>query len=193
MNPFKLMLAGVLITTGATAATADQPGAWPQEPKSFMGVNLQGDFLERVSVCPPDVTKLETPCRMATESPDVFLIQGAKTGFVFLGYQLFAHLSGSTIEKLVFTGPASSSELVANMLRTDYGPPVAATANMIKLNSGATFVNEVLLWQSERLLLKSQRDEKDIGTYSVILTIAPTALSDTQDQARPSTSNLSKL
>lgn len=121
MNALQLVMSGILIPSCALAADAVQLSPWAQEPTSFMGVDLQGDFLKDVEECPAATVTTQTLCRISTDTPDQYLIQGASSRRVLLGYQLIAQLSNGKIEKLVFSGPSNSSALVAEMLRTDYG------------------------------------------------------------------------
>lgn len=193
MHSIKLMMAGILIPSCALAVDSNQPTAWPQEPKSFMGVDLQGDFLKNVDECSAGISTPAEPCRIATETPDKFLIQGAKSRRVLLGYQLLVHLSGNKIEKVVFTGPSNSSALVADILKTDYGLPTASKTNLVKMKSGATFDNEVLQWQGESLSISSKRNDEDLGTYSVVFTNTPISISNLQDEEQSSSPDVSQL
>ncbi|MFQ6572155.1 hypothetical protein [Pseudomonas sp. UM16] len=194
MNMLKLVLAGILIPSSALAADVSQVNtSWPQEPTSFMGVDLHGDFLNDVDECPADVSRPETLCRVATETPDHYLILGAESRRVLLGYQLVAQLSNGRIDKLVFTGPANSSALVAEMLRTDFGPPSHSKTNLVKTRSGATFDNEVLGWTGEKLSIESQRNNEDLGVYSVMLTNTPMSISNVQDAEQVPASDVSKI
>ncbi|MGX1126875.1 hypothetical protein [Pseudomonas sp. HLS-6 TE3448] len=193
MYSVKLMMAGILIPSCALAIDANQPTAWTQEPKTFMGVDLQGDFLKNVDECSASKSASTEPCRIATETPAKFLIQGAKSNRVLLGYQLIVHLSDNKIEKLVFAGPSNSSALVADMLRTDYGPPTASKINLVKMKSGATFDNEVLQWEGESISICSQRNDEDLGTYSVVLTNSPISISNLQNEEQSSSPDVSQL
>lgn len=193
MYSIKLLMAGILLPSCALAIDTNQPTAWIQEPKSFMGVNLQGDFLKNVDECSTSKSASTDPCRVATETPAKFLVQGAKSKRVLLGYQLIAYLSDNKIEKLVLVGPSSSSALVAEMLRTDYGPPTASTINLVETKSGTTFDNEVLRWEGENLSISSQRNDEDLSTYSVVLTNSPISISNLQDEEQSSSPDISQL
>lgn len=194
MNMLKLVLAGILIPSCTLAADAGQTNiSWPQEPTSFMGVDLHGDFLNDVDECPSDVSRPDTLCRVSTETPDQYLILGSDSRRVLLGYQLIAQLSNGRVDKLVFTGPANSSALVAEMLRTDFGPPSQSKTNLVKTKSGATFDNEVLGWTGEKLSIESQRNNEDLGVYSVQLINTPMSISNVQDAEQAPASDVSKI
>lgn len=191
MHPIKLLMAGILIPSCALAIDGHQPASWHQEPKLFMGVDFQGDFLKNVPECSADVSASKLPCRVATETPAKYLVQGAKSRRVLLGYQTTVYLSGSKIEKLEFSGPSSSSALVAEMLRTDYGSPTASKINLVRMKSGAYFDNEALRWQGESLSISAQRNDEDLGTYSVMFTTTP--ISNLPDEEQSSSPNASEL
>lgn len=176
------------------AADTSQPtNTWAQEPTAFMGVDLQGDFLREVEECLPDATPSEKLCRVATDTADQFLIRGTHSRRVLLGYQLIAQLSNGRIDKLVFSGPSSSSALVAEMLRTDYGPPSHSRTNLVRTKSGTTFDNEVLQWRGERLSIESQRNDENLGTYNVMLTNMPVSTDDVQSADQPSGASASQI
>ena len=194
MNALKLVIAGILIPSSVLAADTSQPTfTWTQEPTSFMGVDLHGDFLKEVEECPADASEAQKPCRVATEAPDQFLILGMNSRRVLLGYQLIAQVSNGKIETLEFKGPSNSSALVAEMLRTDYGPPSHSKTNLIKTKSGATFDNEVLHWKGEKLSIESQRNNEDLGTYSVMFTNTPMSISNVQEADQASGTGVSNI
>lgn len=194
MNALKLVIVGLLLPSSVLASDTTQPNlVWAQEPTSFMGVDLHGDFLKEVEECPANTSEPEKPCRVATEIPGRFLVLGTDSRRVLLGYQLIAQLSNGRIETLVFTGPSNSSALVAEMLRTDFGPPSHSKTNLIKTKSGATFDNEVLHWKGEKLSIASQRNDQDLGTYSVMITNTPMSISDVQDADQSSAPDVSKI
>ncbi|HWD33208.1 MAG TPA: hypothetical protein VG536_16615 [Pseudomonas sp.] len=194
MNALKLVMAGILLPSPALATDTSQPIiTWAQEPTSFMGVDLHGDFLKEVEECLPDATQSEKLCRVATGTADQFLIRGTNSRRVLLGYQLVVQLSNGRIDKLVFSGPSSSSALVAEMLRTDYGPPSHSKTNLVRTKSGATFDNEVLLWRGEKLSIESQRNNEDLGTYNVMLTNEPVTMSEVQHADQPSDAGVSQI
>ncbi|MNH19599.1 hypothetical protein D3C79_793400 [compost metagenome] len=139
------------------------------------------------------MSRPDTLCRVSTETPDQYLILGSDSRRVLLGYQLIAQLSNGRIDKLVFTGPANSSALVAEMLRTDFGPPSQSKTNLVKTKSGATFDNEVLGWTGEKLSIESQRNNEDLGVYSVQLINTPMSISNVQDAEQAPASDVSKI
>ncbi|TDF81479.1 hypothetical protein [Pseudomonas sp. H9] len=194
MTLLKLVMTGLLIPSSALAAGTQQPSTtWAQEPTSFMGVDLQGDFLNEVAECPANATTSTTLCRAATETPGRFVILGTDSRRVLLGYKLVAQVVNGKIETLVFTGPSNSSGLVAEMLRADYGPPSQSKSNLIKTKSGASFDNEVLHWTGKSLSIKSQRNDADLGTYNVMLTTTPMSVSNAQGADQPDESGVSQL
>ncbi|MEF9898640.1 MAG: hypothetical protein RR736_11040 [Pseudomonas sp.] len=193
MNALQLVMSGILIPSCALAADAVQLSPWAQEPTSFMGIDLQGDFLKDVEECPAATVTTQTLCRISTDTPDQYLIQGASSRRVLLGYQLVAQLSNGKIEKLVFSGPSNSSALVAEMLRTDYGPPSHSKTNLVKTRSGTMFDNEVLLWKGQKLSIESQRNDNDLSTYNVMFTNAPVSISNVQDAEQPSDNGVSQI
>lgn len=194
MTLFKLVMTGILIPSSVLAADTLQPIAtWAQEPTSFMGVDLQGDFLKQVAECPANVTTSTTLCRSATQTPGRYVILGTNSRRVLLGYKLVAQVANGRIETLEFTGPSNSSSLVAEMLRADYGPPSQSKSNLIKTKSGASFDNEVLHWKGKSLSIKSQRNDADLGTYNVMLTTTPMSISNAQGADQAAEPDVSQL
>ncbi|MNT63238.1 hypothetical protein D3C72_2010380 [compost metagenome] len=79
------------------------------------------------------------------------------------------------------------------MLRTDFGPPSQSKTNLVKTKSGATFDNEVLGWTGEKLSIESQRNNEDLGVYSVQLINTPMSISNVQDAEQAPASDVSKI
>lgn len=189
----EIMKALAIVTVGILSTTSLWAAESAGTPASFMGVSLQGDFLKDVDECPASSEKLRKACRIPTENPDQFIVRGLKSSQFFADYQLVAHLTEGKVDRFVFSGPTSTSYLVTDMLRSEYGASSEQEIKSIKMKSGVTFESEELRWNSEKLSIVSKRNDDDLSTYSVILTASPTALSTPQDLAQPSNPGVSGL
>ncbi|MHC6226118.1 hypothetical protein ACYU03_15330 [Pseudomonas sp. X10] len=170
MKPLSLLLLSAGLIGALPVCATDRTAIitpWPQEPSTFLGVDLHGDFLEQVKECPAGVAKLEKICREITAAPDQHVIRGLPYLPIPPGYSLVAKLQQGRIEQLLFTGNASSLYLVTDMLTERYGQPAEQTSHWIKMKSGASYLNEVLTWKGEKVTINFQRIDDDLGKYAV--------------------------
>ncbi|MBK5003336.1 hypothetical protein IAE37_005612 [Pseudomonas sp. S31] len=170
MKPLSIfVISAQLLVVGAAWADENR-GSWSQEPTAFLGVDLQGDFVQQVAECPADGSKPETLCRIATAIPDSFEVRGLPYLPISPGYKLVANLKDGQLNELVFSGNANSLYLVTDMLTQRFGEPSDQHMQWIKMKSGASYQTEVMSWQGEKVAVNFQRMESDLGKYAVTLT-----------------------
>ncbi len=168
--------------------------AWDLEPTSFLGINLQGDFLKQVAPCPVDIARPDKPCRVATADPNRFEVRGLPYLPISPGYELVATLADEQVQELVFSGNANSLNLVTDLLTEQFGQPTKLDSHWIKMASGASYLAEVLSWQGEKVSINFQRQEKDLGKYAVTFSNLPAqVMSSDETPAEALKSEVSKL
>ncbi len=168
--------------------------AWDLEPTSFLGINLQGDFLRQVAPCPADIARPNKPCRVATANPNRFEVRGLPYLPISPGYELVATLADGQVQQMVFSGNANSLNLVTDLLTEQFGQPTQLDSHWIKMASGASYLAEVLSWQGEKVSINFQRQEKDLGKYAVTFSNLPTqVMSSDESPAEALKSDASKL
>lgn len=162
-----LNLCVVLPACAASAAAA----TWTQEPTAFLGIDLQGNFLEQVEQCPSGSVRPTTLCRVASAQPNQFEVRGLPYLPISPGYSLIANLTDGKVSELVFSGNANSLYLVTEMLTDRFGEPGTQQSHWIKMSSGASYLAEVMSWKGENVAINFQRQESDLSRYAV--TISP--------------------
>lgn len=183
MRPLSLLAvsASLLVALPAWAGPGQANRVWSQEPSSFLGIDLQGDFLKQVAECPTDDTRPTEPCRVATSDPDRFEIRGLPYLPISPGYSLVATLAGGQVSELVFSGNANSLYLVTDMLTERFGEPAEQNNRWIKMSSGASYLTEVMSWKGEKVAINFQRQEQDLGKYAVTVSNLPTQMATTEE------------
>ncbi|BFO03700.1 MULTISPECIES: hypothetical protein [Pseudomonas] len=196
MKPLPLLTvsAGLLAMLPLWTNAQQNSPAWELEPTSFLGIDLQGDFLNQVAPCPADVARPDKPCRVATADPNRFEVRGLPYLPISPGYELVATLAGGRVQELVFSGNANSLNLVTDLLTEQFGQPTKQDSHWIKMTSGASYLAEVLSWQGEKVSINFQRQEKDLGKYAVTFSTLPTKVVSTDETpADAPTTDVSKL
>lgn len=178
MRPLLLLAASASLfaTLPAWADSRQAERVWTQEPSSFLGVDLQGDFLQQVAECPTDETRPTEPCRVATADPSRFEIHGLPYLPISPGYNLVATLADGQVRELVFSGNANSLHLVTDMLTERFGEPAERNSQWVKMKSGASYLTEVMNWKGDKVAINFQRQENDLGKYAVTFSTLPTEL-----------------
>ncbi|MDR0208504.1 MAG: hypothetical protein LBJ33_04990 [Pseudomonas putida] len=196
MKPLPLLTvsAGLLAMLPLWAGAQQNTPAWDLEPTSFLGINLQGDFLTQVAPCPADIARPDKPCRVATADPNRFEVRGLPYLPISPGYELVATLAEGQVQELVFSGNANSLNLVTDLLTEQFGQPTKQDSHWIKMASGASYLAEVLSWQGEKVSINFQRQEKDLGKYAVTFSNLPAqVMSSDEPPAEALKSDVSKL
>ncbi|MFV3380258.1 MULTISPECIES: hypothetical protein [Pseudomonas] len=196
MKPLPLLTvsAGLLAMLPLWAGAQQNTPAWDLEPTSFLGINLQGDFLKQVAPCPADIARPDKPCRVATTDPNRFEVRGLPYLPISPGYELVATLADGQVQELVFSGNANSLNLVTDLLTEQFGQPTKLDSHWIKMASGASYLAEVLSWQGEKVSINFQRQEKDLGKYAVTFSNLPAqVMSSDETPAEALKSEVSKL
>ncbi|ANY86500.1 MULTISPECIES: hypothetical protein [Pseudomonas] len=183
-----------LLATFPCLAANQAAHAWEQEPTSFLGIDLQGDFLMQVPECSADEARPATPCRVATSNPNSHEIHGLPYLPISPGYNLVANLVDGQLQELVFSGNANSLYLVTDMLTDQFDQPTQRESRWIKMNSGASYLTETLSWQGEKVLINFRRQEDDLSKYAVTLSNLPAqAMTSDETPAEALKSDISKL
>ncbi|MCT8165545.1 MULTISPECIES: hypothetical protein [unclassified Pseudomonas] len=170
MKPLSLFVISAQLLVAGAAWADENRGTWSQEPTTFLGVDLQGDFVQQVAECPTDGSKPEGLCRVATANPDSYEVRGLPYLPISPGYKLVANLKDGQVNELVFSGNANSLYLVTDMLTQRFGEPSDQHMQWIKMKSGASYQTEVMSWRGENVAVNFQRMESDLGKYAVTLT-----------------------
>ncbi|QCI13292.1 hypothetical protein E6B08_18815 [Pseudomonas putida] len=170
MKPLSLLVISAQLLIVSAAWADENRSTWSQEPTAFLGVDLQGDFVQQVPECAADGSKPEGLCRVATANPDSFEVRGLPYLPISPGYTLVANLKDGQLNQLVFSGNANSLYLVTDMLTQRFGEPGDQHMQWIKMKSGASYQTEVMAWQGEKVAVNFQRMETDLGKYAVTLT-----------------------
>jgi hypothetical protein len=148
-------------------------------PSTFLGLDLQGDFLANIPMCTADDYP-DRPCRVATQEVNRFEVRGLPYLPISPGYKLFATVDNMNINQLVLTGNANNLYLVKELLTERFGKPTASNTKWVKLKSGATYKAEALNWSVRGVAIDFTRDLVDLNHYSV--TFSPAALEADVDQ-----------
>ncbi|MDZ3990965.1 hypothetical protein [Pseudomonas sp. Teo4] len=160
--------AGLFNTSAWAQSDAPEPvRLWAKEPSAFLGIDIDGNFMEQVPACPASPVNPTTLCRIATAAADRFEVRGLPYLPISPGYELVAVAPNGKIKELVFSGNANSLYLVSEMLTEDFGEPGERTNHWVKLSSGASYQTEVYKWQGKKLGMRFQREENDLGRYAV--------------------------
>lgn len=183
--PYLVACASLLAAASACAASgaiAPSP-VWTQEPSNFLGIDLQGDFLQQVEECPAGIANPQTLCRVPTVDPASYEVRGLPYLPISPGYSLVANLENGKVSKLIFSGNANSLHLVSEMLTDRFGEPANQQSRWIKMSSGASFLTEVLQWKGERVNMDFQRQQDDLSRYAVTVAPVPMVTSETPEAA----------
>ncbi|MFG0630184.1 hypothetical protein [Pseudomonas sp. xss_2] len=175
----------VALPAWAALAAAESVTPWPQEPTDFLGIDLQGNFLEQVEECPSDSVRPITLCRVPTAQANQFEVRGLPYLPISPGYSLIASVTDGKVHELVFSGNANSLYLVTEMLTNRFGEPGLQQSHWIKMSSGASYLTEVMSWKGENVAINFQRQENDLGRYAV--TIFPLSSASAASTAEAST------
>ncbi|MFP5426822.1 MAG: hypothetical protein ACLGJA_13345 [Gammaproteobacteria bacterium] len=175
----------VALPAWAAFAAAESVTPWTQEPTAFLGIDLQGNFLEQIEECPSDSVRPTTLCRVASALPNQFEVRGLPYLPISPGYSLIASISDGKVNELVFSGNANSLYLVTEMLTDRFGEPGVQQSHWIKMSSGASYLSEVMSWKGENVAINFQRQESDLGRYAV--TISPLSNAPAASTAEAST------
>lgn len=151
----------------AQSGTSEPAPAWPKEPSAFLGIDIEGNFMEQVPTCPALPASPASLCRVATATADRFEVRGLPYLPISPGYELVVAAPNGKIKELVFSGNANSLYLVSEMLTEDFGEPGERTNRWVKLSSGASYQTEVYKWQGQKVGMRFQRQENDLGRYAV--------------------------
>ncbi|QQZ34547.1 hypothetical protein [Pseudomonas sp. SK2] len=151
----------------AQSGTSEPAPAWPKEPSAFLGIDIEGNFMEQVPTCPALPASPASLCRVATATADRFEVRGLPYLPISPGYELVVVAPNGKIKELVFSGNANSLYLVSEMLTEDFGEPGERTNRWVKLSSGASYQTEVYKWQGQKVGMRFQRQENDLGRYAV--------------------------
>lgn len=137
-------------------------------PSTFLGVELQGDFMTEVPECAPEDENPAEACRVATKKAGQFEVRGLPYLPISPGYKLFATVNDGSVIRLVLTGKASNLYLVKEMLTEKLGKPVSSRPQWVRLKSGASYEAETFKWNTQGVAVDFGRNDNDLGQYSVI-------------------------
>lgn len=184
-------LAIFCVTTACYGAKKHpESGLWSQEPTSFLGIKLDQNLTDQLEPCPSDYS-----------IPDKVCYQRPFQGY----YPLFAlppiglRYSGgvmtyeSQIRGISLRTWADDYETVRAMLIERYGKPILISTETVKTKIGASFQNEKLVWEGERVVLRLNRYSDTIDKSSISLTNKSVATKAAQAGQGKLLDNASKL
>ncbi|CAK9888120.1 MULTISPECIES: hypothetical protein [Pseudomonas] len=172
MKAWALVTISGFLNIPAVWATQDAQhmSSWRLEPESFIGLNLNGDFLKEIPECTPkDLRKpAESLCRELTELNNTYSLQGE----IPLGGKksnTTVQLNNGKIQRLIISGNAKNIHNLSETLTTIYGDPTTWELRRLESKSGYSFASEVLTWRGHNISMKLQRNNDNINTYSIIV------------------------
>lgn len=136
-------------------------------PSTFLGVDLQGDFISEVPECGPGDETLNNICRVATKKAGLFEVRGLPYLPISPGYKFFAAVKDGAVSQLVLTGKASNLYLIEEMLTDKLGMPTSSAPQWVQLKSGASYDAERIKWSTQGVAVEFGRDPNDLGRYLV--------------------------
>jgi len=163
-----LSLAIICVVTAAQAAKKDAEARWLNEPTSFIGIKLDQGLTYQLKECPADYS---VPDEVCYQRP----FQGYYSLFAVPALGLHGYTAGvmtheSQIREISLSTKIDDYETVKAMFLQKYGKPQLQGTEMVKTKVGATFQNEKLFWEGEKviILLKKYGETIDKSSVSVI-------------------------
>lgn len=164
---------GLLVISAAFAGIeTETPKTWAFEPSTFIGIDLESDFLTELPECNADPASSEPQklCRVSTPTENSYRVEGAP----YLGfggrYDIEVKLLGPKVSSIRISGDSEDMGRVTQYLTKNYDEPTTIEAAQFTTASGAWFTTEVLRWDGSKLSVELKRKEDDFGVYQVTVT-----------------------
>lgn len=154
-------------------------------PSSFLGVDLQGNFMIEVPECASADVQPSDVCRIETQKAGRFEVRGLPYLPISPNYKLFATVTDGAVNQLVLTGSASNLYLVKELLTNKLGKPSTMATQLVKLKSGASYEAEIYNWSTQGGAVNFERDPTDLGRYSVTFSTSEATTEISQKNIMP--------
>jgi hypothetical protein len=152
----------------ADKTSAAAPGAWAQEPASFMGIKFSSNIIDDLIACP---VGYETPKGMCYDPPysGFFRLNGLPNIGLGDSYELLAKVFDNEIQYFRLNTGSENFARLEQIFIAKYGRPTSQSAEPLETTSGVELSNEKLSWSGPNVLIFMTKYSKSISTSSVTI------------------------